>query len=85
MWLYYWLASVGVNPMKDAKVITVPPPQMVANMRVGNMDDLLRASPETRRHHRRHRHHRYHHAGHRPPEALGATVVRPRTPTPAAP
>src|SRR6218665_3226044 len=38
MWLYYWLATYGVNPMKDAKVITVPPPQMVANMRVGNMD-----------------------------------------------
>jgi nitrate/nitrite transport system substrate-binding protein len=38
MWLYYWLASHGVNPMKDLKVITVPPPQMVANMRVGSMD-----------------------------------------------
>ncbi len=38
MWLYYWLAAHGVNPMKDLKVITVPPPQMVANMRVGNMD-----------------------------------------------
>ncbi|MEY3489514.1 MAG: hypothetical protein RL655_1082, partial [Pseudomonadota bacterium] len=35
MWLYYWLASAGINPLKDAKVITVPPPQMVANMRVG--------------------------------------------------
>jgi nitrate/nitrite transport system substrate-binding protein len=38
MWLYYWLASHGLNPIKDLKVITVPPPQMVANMRVGNMD-----------------------------------------------
>jgi nitrate/nitrite transport system substrate-binding protein len=38
MWLYYWLASHGVNPMREVKVITVPPPQMVANMRVGNMD-----------------------------------------------
>ena len=38
MWLYYWLASYGVNPIKDLKVITVPPPQMVANMRVGAMD-----------------------------------------------
>ncbi|MEY4074957.1 MAG: hypothetical protein RJA29_2314, partial [Pseudomonadota bacterium] len=34
MWLYYWLASAGIHPLKDAKVITVPPPQMVANMRV---------------------------------------------------
>ena len=45
MWLYYWLASVGVNPIKDAKVITVPPPQMVANMRVGNMDGYCVGEP----------------------------------------
>ena len=45
MWLYYWLASVGVNPMKDAKIITVPPPQMVANMRVGNMDGFCVGEP----------------------------------------
>ncbi len=45
MWLYYWLASVGVNPMKDVKVITVPPPQMVANMRVGNMDGYCVGEP----------------------------------------
>ena len=45
MWLYYWLASYGVNPMRDAKVITVPPPQMVANMRVGNMDGFCVGEP----------------------------------------
>jgi len=45
MWLYYWLASVGINPFKDAKVITVPPPQMVANMRVGNMDGYCVGEP----------------------------------------
>ena len=45
MWLYYWLATYGVNPMKDAKVITVPPPQMVANMRVGNMDGFSVGEP----------------------------------------
>ncbi len=45
MWLYYWLASAGVNPMKDTKVITVPPPQMVANMRVGNMDGFCVGEP----------------------------------------
>jgi nitrate/nitrite transport system substrate-binding protein len=38
MWLYYWLGAHGINPLRDMKVITVPPPQMVANMRVGNMD-----------------------------------------------
>ena len=45
MWLYYWLASAGVNPLKDAKIITVPPPQMVANMRVGNMDGYCVGEP----------------------------------------
>jgi nitrate/nitrite transport system substrate-binding protein len=45
MWLYYWLASAGINPFKDAKVITVPPPQMVANMRVGNMDGFSVGEP----------------------------------------
>jgi nitrate/nitrite transport system substrate-binding protein len=45
MWLYYWLAGAGINPMKDAKVITVPPPQMVANMRVGNMDGFCVGEP----------------------------------------
>jgi nitrate/nitrite transport system substrate-binding protein len=45
MWLYYWLAANGINPMTDAKVITVPPPQMVANMRVGNMDGYCVGEP----------------------------------------
>jgi nitrate/nitrite transport system substrate-binding protein len=45
MWLYYWLATHGINPMKDAKVITVPPPQMVANMRIGNMDGFCVGEP----------------------------------------
>ena len=35
----------GINPLKDAKVITVPPPQMVANMRVGNMDGFCVGEP----------------------------------------
>jgi nitrate/nitrite transport system substrate-binding protein len=45
MWLYYWLAANGINPLQDAKVITVPPPQMVANMRVGNMDGYCVGEP----------------------------------------
>ncbi|NRR31255.1 ABC transporter substrate-binding protein [Oxalobacteraceae bacterium] len=45
MWLYYWLAAHGINPVKDAKVITVPPPQMVANMRIGNMDGFCVGEP----------------------------------------
>lgn len=45
MWIYYWLAAHGINPMKDVKAITVPPPQMVANMRVGNMDGFCVGEP----------------------------------------
>ncbi|MBD5805204.1 Nitrate transport protein NrtA precursor [Azoarcus sp. Aa7] len=45
MWLYYWLAAHDINPLKDVKVITVPPPQMVANMRVGNMDGFCVGEP----------------------------------------
>jgi nitrate/nitrite transport system substrate-binding protein len=45
MWLYYWMAASGINPFKDAKAITVPPPQMVANMRVGNMDGFCVGEP----------------------------------------
>ena len=45
MWLYYWLAAYGVNPFTEAKVITVPPPQMVANMRVDNMDGFCVGEP----------------------------------------
>lgn len=45
MWLYYWLANYGIDPFKDVKIITVPPPQMVANMRVGNMDGYCVGEP----------------------------------------
>jgi nitrate/nitrite transport system substrate-binding protein len=45
MWIYYWLAANGIDPLKDAKAITVPPPQMVANMRVGNMDGYCVGEP----------------------------------------
>jgi nitrate/nitrite transport system substrate-binding protein len=45
MWLYYWLASAGIDPFKDTRAIVVPPPQMVANMRVGNMDGFCVGEP----------------------------------------
>jgi len=45
MWIYYWLATYGINPLTDVKTITVPPPQMVANMRVGNMDGFCVGEP----------------------------------------
>jgi len=45
MWLYYWMGAYGINPFKDVKVITVPPPQMVANMRVDKMDGYCVGEP----------------------------------------
>lgn len=45
MWLRYWLASGGVDPDRDIKLITIPPPQMVANMRIGNMDGYCVGEP----------------------------------------
>lgn len=45
MWLYYWLAAHGIDPLKDVKTIVVPPPQMVANMRIGNMDGYCVGEP----------------------------------------
>lgn len=49
MWLYYWMASAGIHPFNDAKVITVPPPQMPANMRVGAMDGFCVGEPWNQR------------------------------------
>ncbi len=44
MWLRYWLAAAGVD-QKAVKIITIPPPQMVANMKVGNMDGYSVGEP----------------------------------------
>lgn len=45
LWLRYWLAAGGINPDKDVSTIVVPPPQMVANMKVGNMDCFCVGEP----------------------------------------
>jgi nitrate/nitrite transport system substrate-binding protein len=44
IWLRYWLAAAGVS-QKTSKIITIPPPQMVANMKVGNMDGFCVGEP----------------------------------------
>lgn len=44
IWLRNWLAAAGVS-QKTAKIITIPPPQMVANMKVGNMDGYCVGEP----------------------------------------
>ncbi|MCC5849262.1 MAG: ABC transporter substrate-binding protein [Verrucomicrobia bacterium] len=45
LWIRYWLAAAGINPNRDINVITVPPAQMVANMRVGSMDAFCVCEP----------------------------------------
>jgi nitrate/nitrite transport system substrate-binding protein len=44
-WLRYWLAAGGIDPDKDIETIVVPPPQMVANMKVGTMDCFCVGEP----------------------------------------
>jgi nitrate/nitrite transport system substrate-binding protein len=45
MWMRYWLGAGGINPDKDVTLITIPPPQMVANMKVGKMDGFCVGEP----------------------------------------
>ena len=45
MWMRYWLAAGGIHPDKDVTLITIPPPQMVANMKVGKMDGFCVGEP----------------------------------------
>src|SRR6266851_3167877 len=43
MWIRYWLASGGINPDKDVSLITIPPPQMVANKNPRTVKAVMRA------------------------------------------
>ncbi len=45
LWIRYWLAAGGIDPDKDVSLIVVPPPQMVANMKVGTMDAFCVGEP----------------------------------------
>ena len=45
LWIRYWLAAGGITPNVDVDVIVVPPPQMVANMKVGTMDAFCVGEP----------------------------------------
>jgi nitrate/nitrite transport system substrate-binding protein len=45
LWLRYWLAAGGIDADRDIETITVPPPQMVANMKVGTMDCFCVGEP----------------------------------------
>lgn len=45
MWMRYYLGAGGIDPDKDIALATVPPPQMVANMKVGKMDGYCVGEP----------------------------------------
>ncbi|HVJ88769.1 MAG TPA: CmpA/NrtA family ABC transporter substrate-binding protein [Labilithrix sp.] len=45
MWMRYYLAAGGIHPDKDVALVTIPPPQMVANMKVGKMDGFCVGEP----------------------------------------
>ncbi len=45
MWLNYWLASHGVHPYRDINNVVIPPPQMVSNMALGNVDGFCAGEP----------------------------------------
>jgi nitrate/nitrite transport system substrate-binding protein len=45
VWIRYWLAAGGIDPERDVSTIVVPPPQMVANMKVGSMEAFCVGEP----------------------------------------
>jgi len=45
MWTRYYLGAGGINPDKEVALITVPPAQMVANMKIGKMDGFCVGEP----------------------------------------
>ena len=45
LWMRYYLAAGGINPDQDISLITIPPPQMVSNMRIGKMDGFCVGEP----------------------------------------
>lgn len=45
LWMRYWLSAGGVDPNKDASLIVIPPPQMVSNMKEGQMEAFCVGEP----------------------------------------
>jgi nitrate/nitrite transport system substrate-binding protein len=45
LWMRYWLAAGGINPNQDTSLIVIPPPQMVANMKEGQMEAFCVGEP----------------------------------------
>jgi nitrate/nitrite transport system substrate-binding protein len=47
--LRYYVAEAGLDPDKDIQIRSVPPPEMVANMRADNIDGFLAPDPVNQR------------------------------------
>ena len=47
--LRYYVAEAGLNPDTDIQIRVVPPPEMVANLRAGNIDGYLGPDPFNQR------------------------------------
>ena len=47
--LRYYLAEGGLHPDKDVQIRVVPPPEMVANLKAGNVDGYLAPDPFNQR------------------------------------
>ncbi|MTF38517.1 nitrate ABC transporter ATP-binding protein [Cyanobacterium aponinum] len=43
--LRYWLASGGIDPDNDVNLTVIPPPQMIANLKAGNIDGYCVGEP----------------------------------------
>jgi nitrate/nitrite transport system ATP-binding protein len=43
--LRQWLASGGIDPDRDVNLVVIPPPQMVANLKAGNIDGYCVGEP----------------------------------------
>jgi ABC-type nitrate/sulfonate/bicarbonate transport system substrate-binding protein len=40
-----WFAAQGIDPERDVRLVIVPPPQMVANLKTGNLDGFCVGEP----------------------------------------
>lgn len=45
LWLYYWLAANGIDPLRDVRSSTVPPVQMVERLGEGRIDGYRAGEP----------------------------------------
>lgn len=43
--LRQWLTGAGIDPNRDVRIVVVPPPQMFANLKAGNLDGYCVGEP----------------------------------------